>query len=424
MKPMILAKSRSGKRGSTLMVTVAVTALLGLSLATYLRLVNSQNLLVARSQIWNSCMPVVEAGIEEALTHCQKNYVTNMESNGWTFFNDTYVKSNRIGDGYYLTAISKTLPYEIVSRGYLTVPGGSGYLSRTVKVITAPQGVFMGGLIMRNTINLNGNNIRSDSYDSEDPAKSTNGKYDPTKAGDHGDIGSVGGVLDSVSIGNADVWGHVLTGPNGTVRVGPNGSAGNKQWHDAGNKSIQPGWWVRDMNLNFPDATSPFAAAPPPSGGTVNGQTYDYILSNGNYLLSSLSGKVLVTGDASLYVTGDVKFASGDLLQVATGGNLKLYVAGAETTINTVINETGKPASLTYFGLPTNKSVTMSGNSSLTAAIYAPGAVINLNGGVEFFGSVIARDATLNGHSSFHYDEALGRIPPLHAVVVTSWNEI
>jgi hypothetical protein len=328
------------------------------------------------------------------------------------------------GDGYYLTAISQSVPYEIVSRGYVPMPGSTTHLLRTVKVQTAPQSVFSGALIVKNTINLNGNNVRTDSYDSTDPTKSTASAYDPAKAGDRGDVGCVGGLIDSVNIGNADVWGRVLTGPNGTVQIGPMGGVGSKTWHLGGNNGLEPGWWLNDMNINFPSVQAPFDSAPPPAPGLVDGVNYNYVLGNGNYQVPTLSGKVLVTGEAVLYVPGDVTFKSGDVLQIAPGATLHLYVAGADTKISTVINKNTTPETFRYFGLPSNQNVTISGNASLTSAVYAPDAMIKVDGGVDFYGSVIGKDAVLTGHSAFHYDESLSRISASRAVVVTSWNEI
>jgi hypothetical protein len=137
-----------------------------------------------------------------------------------------------------------------------------------------------------------------------------------------------------------------------------------------------------------------------------------------------LAGKVLVTGEAVLYVPGNVEFKSGDLLEIAPGAKLHLYVGGNQTTISAVVNKNSKPESFAYFGLPTNREITISGNANLTAAIYAPDAKITMNGGVNFSGSMIGQDAVLTGHSAFHYDEALARVAPSRAVVVTSWNEI
>ena len=415
---------RSAARGSTLIVTICITAIIGVGLMAYLQLVSSQNQLVARSQAWNSCMPILEAGIEEALTHSKKNYVTNMASNGWSLEGTNYVKTNSLGDGYYQVQISDALPYSITSWGYFPVPGNSAYVSRTVKVVTQNQGVFSGALVVRNTVNLNGNDVKTDSFDSRDPLKSTLGLYDPLKPGDKGDIVSAQGLVDSVSIGNANVWGRVLTGPAATISVGKNGAVGSVNWQQTGKSGIEPGWSSSDLNISFPDIKAPFVAAVPPAANTVNGTYYDYVLGNGPFQSANLGGKVLVTGDAVLYVTGQINFGGSDSLQIAPGASLKIYMAGASTDFNTVINPNSNAKSFFYYGLPTNTRITMSGNSQFTGAIYAPQADFKMMGGVQLYGSLVANSATLTGHSQFHYDEALLDGLPSRGFVIVSWNEI
>src|SRR5213593_2450133 len=77
-----------------------------------------------------------------------------------------------------------------------------------------------GGIVGIDGVNLSGNNLTTDSFDSADVTQSTNGKYDAGKAGDKGDVVSNSGLVNSVAVGNADVKGHVSTGPNGTVSIG------------------------------------------------------------------------------------------------------------------------------------------------------------------------------------------------------------
>src|SRR2546422_8928153 len=98
--------------GHTLLTTIVVTALIAICLACYLGILSSQNQMAVRSQMWNDCIPVAEAGVEEALTHMFNDYVTNMTANGWSLVNGEYVKTNglvlkdkpagRLGDGWYV----------------------------------------------------------------------------------------------------------------------------------------------------------------------------------------------------------------------------------------------------------------------------------------------------------------------------------
>ena len=64
-----LPRSHARLQGNTLAATLCATVIVGLALICYLRLATNQNQLIVRSQVWNNCMPVVEAGIEEALAH-------------------------------------------------------------------------------------------------------------------------------------------------------------------------------------------------------------------------------------------------------------------------------------------------------------------------------------------------------------------
>src|SRR5215510_16530084 len=125
---------------------------------------------------------------------------------------------------------------------------------------------------------MNGNDVMTDSYDSTNPAKSTNGRYDPLKAGDKGDIASISGLTNSLKVGNANVWGRAITGPAGGVYTGPNGAVGSTNWQRSGMSGVEPGWWVNDLNFSVPDVTAPFTVATPPASGLVNGINYGYVL--------------------------------------------------------------------------------------------------------------------------------------------------
>ena len=81
----LFAPQRS-QRGNTLLVTVVVTGVIGFVLVAYLTLVQYQNTANMRSQGWNAAMPVVEAGIEEALAHLNSRGLTNgnLACDGWS----------------------------------------------------------------------------------------------------------------------------------------------------------------------------------------------------------------------------------------------------------------------------------------------------------------------------------------------------
>lgn len=408
---------------NTLLVTMATLGIVGVVLISYLRLTTNQNQLVFRSQTWNCSLALAEAGVEEALNHCVYN-LTNMLSNEWALRNGRYWLSNTLGDGRYVVSISETNPLEIISQGYFPMPGSSTLLSRTVRVGATNVAIFYGGLISRSYIDMNGNKIVGDSYDSRDETKSTLGRYDPAKAQDNCNVGCVEGITDSLYTGNADIYGRVLTGPTATVRTGPQGSVGSKKWHLDGNKGIEPGRWIKDYNVSFYDVTLPFTTGASPSSGSYNGVTYNQIFGGGEFVVAQMTGDTIITGPSIVVVTDRIDYGTGGSLEIAPGASLTVYMAGAHTFIGTVVNGASSATNFLYYGLPTNTRIDIkTGGAAFTGAIYAPHAHLFMNGDNQLYGSAVVASAKLVGHCSFHFDEAL-QDGPKRAFVITSWDEL
>ena len=460
MKTTSLAPRRS--EGGTLLIALVIASVVGLTLLAYVKMVSNQNYFVQRSQSWNATIPVMEAGVEEALTHLNRNATTNVNllADGWSLVNGAYTKQSYLGSNYYIVAITFANPPIIVSQGYTPLQanyvsaGGpifaaltvnditSRYLYRTVKVITSPEARFGKGMVAKGTIDLNGNNIHTDSFDSVDPLYSTFGLYDAAKAKDNGDIASNSSLTNTVTSGNANIWGHVSTGPNGSISIGPNGVAGSKAWDlDPLNLGhIQPGWFTDDMNVSFPPVSPPFAGgAMAPGSGNYNGDHYNYLLNGGNYEMSTLkiTGQkdLVVTGPSVLWIDGDLTLSGSGQITIAPGGSLMLYVGqptgtGTKASLggNGIVNQSGNATNFFYYGLPSNTSIAYSGNATFTGAMYAPSADFTLGGGgstiYDFIGASVTSTVKMNGKFNFHYDENLGRLGPRRAYIAVSWDEI
>jgi hypothetical protein len=142
------------------------------------------------------------------------------------------------------------------------------------------------------------------------------------------------------------------------------------------------------------------------------------------------SQKMLVTGNAVLYVSGNVSLSGNASITIAPGASLKLYVAGASASLggNGVVNVAGNATNFFYYGLPNNTSLSFRGNGTFKGVIYAPNANFTLNGSGsgsdDFIGASITKTVTMNGHFHFHYDEALRKYGPPRGYIVTSWNEM
>jgi hypothetical protein len=447
--------SRAERHGKILMVALFVGAAVGIVLASCLTLVNSQNQAVARSQAWNACIPVIEAGIEEAMAHLNNEKETSWAVNGWTQNGSVYSRPPRtMGDGFYLANIILTNRVQpvIVCTGYVRLPvlyasanptllasagttvNGVPYIARTVQVTALKQRLFVQAMVAKLTVDMKGNNIATDSYDSSNPLYNTGGRYDPTRARDHGDVSTLSGLANSIGVGNADIKGRLQTGPGGSVSIGSQGIVGSTSWHNdpANMGKIEPGYYTDDLNISLFDDQSPYDVGVPPGGATIGGVTYKYLLETDNYELPTLgigsNEKMAVTGHARLLVRGDVNVSG--VITILPGGTLDLYVAGTSAAIGGqgVFNGTGQATNFVYHGLPTNKQLTLPSNGDFTGAIYAPQADLNLSGGgttlLHFSGACVVRSIKVNGHYTFHYDEALGAIGPESKYVVVSWIEL
>jgi hypothetical protein len=440
--------------GSVLVVSLVTTAILGIALASYLTLVRAQNLSVMRSLAWNSCIPVAEAGIEEAMTHLNLSGISNLESSGWVLGEGGYTKRRSMGDSYFVATISTDNPPDITSDGFVPVPLSSAaplafvaslvtsdnnvnHVRRRVRVTTRRDGMWVKGMVARGNIDLMGNGITTDSFDSEDPNSRIPVPYDRSRRRDRGDVATNSGIINS----HAQIYGSVATGPSGSLGIGPQGAVGDIPWHDSGNKGIKPGHYSNDMNVFFPDVERPNLSYSAPTSGTVDGVSYAYMLGNpanphevANYSMAdlSLSGSqvMYVASDVVLLVTRSISITGNGQIVVAPGANLKLYMEGANASIagNGVLNHNATASSFLYFGLPTNTSLTLGGNAGFTGAIYAPNADFSMGGGgsdtYDFVGASVTNTVRMNGHFNFHYDEALGRSKWSRGYIVNSWNEI
>lgn len=434
----ISAKNSSrhvNERGAVLYVVLVASVILGVLLLSYLRLVSTQSRSVARSRAWNLAIPVAEAGIEEALAQIARNTnAAGLTGNGWFQDGSTFVKKRDMGDKYFLTKIIPSDPPVIESHGFARIPYGSrATLERRIRVVTTNSSIFNKAMVADGTIDLNGNNIATDSFDSSDPAYSTGGLYDPAKNKDGGDVATNSGLSNSLAAGNANIMGEVSTGFGGTVGIGASGVVGDEAWHAGGNTGIQPGMSTDDMNIDLLDKESPFTVGFTPVAGTIGSTNYTYLVPNGDYSLSSISMSgsdvAYIQGDVRLYVAGDISMSGNAAIEIAPGASLTIYAAGARTSLGGtgIVNGTGDAASFSYVGLETNTQVRFGGNADFVGTIYAPEAALTMGGGgstaYDFVGAVVANTISMNGHFNFHYDEALAGIPTPGFYTVTSWNE-
>ena len=432
----VLAVKR--EQGNTLVLTLVMILAIGTVLASYLGLLGSRYKVTMRSQCWNAAIPVLEAGMEEALTHLQDD-MNNPAGNGWTPVTisgqQVYAKQRTFADGscfsvniYNATPSASNTPY-IYSTGFVPTPlSPTHYISRTAKVKGTNEPMFEFAFAAVSTIQMNGNGLAADSFNSSNPALSTSGQYDPTKVSTNGNVASVYGPVD---FGNHSISGSLYLGPSASSTV-PNSQVSGSIYND--------------FNGSFPDVVLPSTSWLPATttmlGGitttilgittTIGGTaTYDFTTS-GDYYVSDSSNIQVEPGvtvrlrvDATSFNPANIHIVSSN----GVSGTLMIYqVAGTVTMSGSVTVDSGRAKNLYYYGLPGVTSISYGGSSIFVGVLYAPEANLTLNGGGSGNGligaSVTKSIIALNGHYDFHFDEDLLTAGPSRGFVVTSWKEL
>ncbi|HEX5222539.1 MAG TPA: hypothetical protein VFZ59_23490 [Verrucomicrobiae bacterium] len=380
MKTALLPKPRR-RQGSSLLVTLLVTLLLGVTLASYLMLVRSEHVLTARSQAWHQALVMAEAGVEEALAQLNPGAFNSEVAggNGWSLYNGFYqpdpAERSLIG-GRYAVVYTQETPPTIYSTGYTAFPSGAATLSRVVRVTTTNAPLYIAGVSAAQITNPANYPVYLDTYDSEDPDYSDNGAYSPAKA-------------KSATQTNAAALGQT----------------------------------------EYPDVLPPFATGLtlPSRVGNTYTLSGSYFV-NGNLSLPNYD-KIYVPAHrtADLYVTGDFFMATEAEIEIAETGILRIFVGGRTAVID-YVNNHGTPQSFQYYGLPGNTNVTFAQiTPTLAASVYAPNAnfVANYNADLfDFSGSLVVQNLILTRPFKFHFDESLARNGPKRGFVASSWQEL
>src|SRR5947209_20028028 len=95
---MRIRASHARIQGSVLLLTLLTAWVIGIALVSYLTLVANQNRSIYHSLSWNCCVPVMEAGVEEALTQLYYNDITQLGNNQWTYSDGLYHNTSYLGD--------------------------------------------------------------------------------------------------------------------------------------------------------------------------------------------------------------------------------------------------------------------------------------------------------------------------------------
>jgi hypothetical protein len=454
---------RATSRGSLLIVAMILTAVIGISLASYIRLGLQSQKISNRALYNNAAINLAENGLEEAMYSI--NQMVDNPSYGWTGWSTTGTGANDdakrrfpSSSGTYsfdqnATGYVRVYVYNykginspvIVARSTINLGGGSSTsIEKWIEVTLTRTSKFANGLVAKDTILFRGNNPSVDSWNS-DPGHGTSGHtcsytaFSSANKNDAGSVGSISVAIDSVLVKQADVWGYVSTnGDDPTDAVGNNGSI--KGEDTPSGVKVDPNRVSTSFSASFDAVSTPDTSSlttlgdisSPTTLGTAGTATTilcDEISLSGNSKILTIVGDVTLVisagpGENAINITGN---SSG--ITVAANSSLKIYTAGdISLTGQGITNTSGAPKNVQIYGTSTSTStdqaIKVAGGGSFSGCIYAPNGSVELRGDGSMWGSVVAEDIDLTGNANFHYDESLGNLDAGNPFRVGSWKEL
>ena len=304
---------------------------------------------------------------------------------------------------------------------------GPAHVTRSVELIVAPipNGIWDRAITSAAEVHM-GAKFVVDSYHSGDSTKSTNGFYDVLKRQSNADVASNTAGKD-IEIGDAHVYGD-LAYNTGTAKHTTNLHGTNTNTFYQQLVDIKAPVWNSYNNT--------------PTAIVNTNTTLDTgpITNPARYVLSEISQNTFSldfntpSGSAQryveIYVTKDVSFSNGAVMNIPSNVHVSIYVAGKFSVTGTayVNNGSRNAANLSLYGIAGkgNPQWEYNSNSDFIGTIYGPQVKFKVTGSANFYGAVIANTVHFGGAdgAGFHFDEALlvsGTSTPRYQVA--SWIE-
>lgn len=467
--PLRPRRARRPARGSVLITALIFSAIIAISLASYLRLALNSHKLADRSFYQNAALNLAEYGLEQALLCYNRLDEVTTPADAWT------------GAGWPAPATDNS-----VTRSFLDIPLGPGVtgevkvyclhhnpgtgitpvvvsrarvlfgtrgapFDRYMEVTLRKRSLFANGMVARDTLVWNGGNAAADSWNSD---HDDNPGTAPVAYGS-----AAGPARANASVGTPNPANGALDFGGGTIR-GRVMNAGGTITHSSGailsSTSTGTGWDASLISTDF-SATFPTIDVPAPPAANKNSVTSSTPINvpstlprsgdvswNGEYYYDFASLWTLSAGGAAtnvLTINGPVvllatahngrnviDLAGNASIAVTGSGRMKVYTNGnIEASGNGLVNSNVSPSTLQIYGInPTvgGQTIRFVGNGTSKAVVYAPNATFQLRGNGRLDGAVVANTINLNGNASFHYDESLGNMTAGNPFRIAKWREL
>ena len=403
------------RKGFVLVASLVITLVVGLVTVGLVGLTFQEYRLSVRSAAYSKALHAAESGTDLACEEFVRQIAAGGSLSG---FSTNGVLTNVSGSAISSYTASATPSgadlYVITSTGRVSLAGAT--IQRAVKVTVQrmKSTPFKYGALAGAPLAIGGSAL-FDSFDSTDPAKSTNGQYDPAKAGANATLATlssaVAGKKTSAAFagsGKALVKGNVATAPGGEITLEGDAEITGTQTHDACQA--------------ISDVVVPFSLAPT---GTINvgpwpNQAQTMTVSGSQDMsvqsLSVTAGGILTimgSGTLRIYVNGETTVSGAGQIRITPSpstANLKVEIyANDDVSISGsgVLNNTCRAANCAIWGTTNCTQVSMTGNAAYIGTIYAPHASVNLTGSSSATGVFLGAAVTFGGNTPYHIDESL-----------------
>ncbi|WP_324726022.1 DUF7305 domain-containing protein [Actomonas aquatica] len=448
----------SRRRGSLLVVAMLLLAAIGVSLASYLNIGQTNLRISNRAFYANAAINLAETGLEQAMWSINKavdgapnawNGWSADANNAWRNFTGFDFDANSTGNvRVYVRNHTLGIAPVIVARATIT-PAQGDPIEKWIRVSLTKRSLFANGLVAKDTLTFSGGNASVDSYDSRLGVYNASLGAGANNRFPRGSAGSGSVAVNSFTLSNSDIFGYVSIGTAdySGLDVGPNGVVSGNFAAAAG--TIDYSRVTTDFTTNFEDAAAPTTAGY--SIGSINSaftlpRALDLPAADGKFyydvtsislsgpssrILSIAPGRDVVIRITSASGTG-VSVGGNASIQVLGSATLELYAASNISIAGRGIANANDPAAFQFWstraaGAPGSQSVDISGNGQLSAVVYAPNADVSMNGGGvsgSVYGAVVSNTITINGGSEFHYDEALSDMTSGNPFGIANWTEL
>ena len=451
------------------MVALILSGVIAISLTSFLTLTTHASKMANRSFYMDAAQDLCDAGLDMTLWAMNNSDWTDagFTSSATNQYQGTFPSSGSYQFSGGVTGTVKiwvdntdsTKPHTVVKATVTLIDGSQ--ITKEAEAYMKQSSYFDDGLVA-GSVSFSGSNVTVNSWNSN-PTGNAVVHYSSSVAAANVTVGATNVTPGALGDQNGKIYGDAAAGSTDTgggITINQGVIGDTSYVNTTSNKgSIQDGHATYDFTESFPDVTAPSA----PGNYTVKSISGDNITlpggtdtpaSDGYYYYSAssislggnsdelhiTSGKVriLMSSTGSSLSTGGsapgIVIDSGASLQIYTAGNVSISGNGVVNG-STSLSSTGQPINFQLYGTRSTsqvatsgyQSISISGNGYFSGVIYAPNGNVTMNGGGssgDVLGAIVAHSATLNGGTSFHYDESLPNTLTTGLWKLRKWREL